>query len=157
MARVHQARKKEWWEIEVKRNWEVDLIEMEGSGERDELVWERESSLSLHPSIHPSHTLTLCQGSWTDVSGQNKHEGLYVTETHTHKHKSKQTNQKDFSWCRNRKWMEKLFIMRKDWNIDAKLQRTTGEQTHLQHPCFRVKELESSLSLSLWDDEWGFT
>lgn len=70
-------------------------MEMEGSGERDELIWMRKRGRSLitetfstlffsvSPSIHPFHTLTLCQGSRTEVSEKNKHEGLYVTETHT--------------------------------------------------------------------------
>ncbi len=39
--------------------------------------------LSVSPSVHPSQALALCQGSRTDISGKNKHEGLYVTETHS--------------------------------------------------------------------------
>lgn len=129
-------------------------MEMERSGERDELIWRRERGrslitetfstlfLSVSPSIHPSHTLTLCQGSRTVVSEKNKHEGLYVTGTHTHKHKSKQTHRKEFSWWwRNRKWMQKLCMMGKVWNM----QSCQGQQVdrHIQLPWFSYRVRKS--------------
>lgn len=82
-------------------------MEMEGSGERDELVWQRKREkeefdyrhifhpLSLSPSIHLTHSLSARGAEQTYLGKTNMRD--YMSQKHSHKHKSKQTNQKELS------------------------------------------------------------